>query len=73
MDQKFLSRAEAADYINARGLPCTKLTLQKLATIGGGPVFRRFGRRAVYLPQDLDKWIDSKLSAPLASTSGYAA
>lgn len=70
---RFLTRAEAADYIIGRGLPCTKLTLQKLASTGGGPVFRRFGTRAVYQPADLDKWIESKLSAPMASTSGAAA
>lgn len=73
MDQKYLSRAEAAQYVVNRGLPCTKLTLQKLATIGGGPVYRRFGRRAVYQPGDLDVWIKSKLTAPMASTSEASA
>lgn len=69
MNQHYLSRAEAAEYVRGRGLPCTRLTLQKLATVGGGPTYRRFGHRAVYTPADLDGWIAQKLSAPLSSTS----
>ena len=69
MDQAYLSRPEAADYIRARGLIISKNTLQKYATVGGGPVYRRFGSRAVYTPADLDAWIEQKLSGPIVSTS----
>ena len=69
MNTRYLNRAEAADYVQGRGLPLTKLTLQKYATTGGGPAYRRFGLRVVYTKADLDAWIESKLSAPLASTS----
>lgn len=72
METRYLSRPEAADYINECGLPTTKNTLQKLATTGGGPIYRRFGNRAVYLQSDLDAWIEQKLSAPLASSSVIA-
>lgn len=69
MSEKFLSRPEAAEYVQGRGLPCTKTTLAKFATVGGGPAYRRFGLRAVYTTDDLDRWIESRLSAPLASTT----
>ena len=37
--------------------------------MGGGPDYRRFGNRAVYTPDDLDAWIEQKLSDPIRSTS----
>lgn len=69
---KFLDRRQAAGYIKDKGLPATKNTLDKLATLGGGPVFRKFGARAVYTPDDLDKWVEDRLSKPMASTSEVA-
>jgi hypothetical protein len=47
-------------------------TLAKLAVIGGGPIFRRAGRVPLYSTYDLDKWVASKLSAPMRSTSDAA-
>ena len=38
MPRTYLSRPEAADYIRARGLIIAKTTLQKYATVGGGPI-----------------------------------
>lgn len=69
MAQHFLSRAEAAEYVRSRGLPCAKTTLAKLATLGGGPKFRKFGERAAYTSEWLDEWIESRLSEPVESTS----
>ncbi len=70
MTDRFYTRPEAADYLtNERGLPTAKTTLQKLASIGGGPKYRRFGNRSVYLQADLDAWVEDKLSGPMASTS----
>lgn len=69
MDNRFKSRAQAADYVSGLGLPVAKGTLQKLATIGGGPAYRRFGKFAVYLTDDLDAWVAQKLSSPRHSTS----
>jgi hypothetical protein len=63
-EDRFLDRAEAADYLTERGLKISKTTLQKLVTVGGGPVYRRFGHRAVYLSTDLDAWAERKLSVP---------
>ncbi len=69
MQPEYLTRAEAAAYLTARGLPVSKCTLQKWATTGGGPVYRIFGIRALYVPADLDAWAEAKLSAPRRSTS----
>ena len=73
MENKFLDRNEAAQYLAERGLRVSKNTLQKWATVGGGPVYRRFGNRAVYQANDLDAWALEKLSAPRRSTSQAAA
>jgi hypothetical protein len=43
--------------------------LAKLASVGGGPEFQRFGRVPLYAPEALDRWADSRLSAAVASTS----
>lgn len=70
MGNRFKSREEAAQYLTEnRGLPVAKGTLQKWATTGGGPVYRRFGKRAVYRQEDLDAWAEEKLSAPRHSTT----
>jgi hypothetical protein len=65
----FLDRREAADYLSDRGLKTSWKTLQKKATTGGGPPYRIWGNRAVYEPRSLDRWADSKLSAPRNNTS----
>lgn len=69
----YQTRAEAAQYCTAKGLPVSKNTLQKFATVGGGPVYRRFGNKAIYTLADLDAWIDEKMSEPLRSTSDIEA
>jgi hypothetical protein len=66
---KYFDRNEAAQYLTERGLRVSKNTLQKWATVGGGPVYRRFGLRAVYTASDLDAWAQEKLTAPRKSTS----
>jgi hypothetical protein len=66
----YLTRGEAAQYVQERGLPCARSTLGKLATTGGGPDYRKFGRVVVYTAADLDAWITTKLSAPRASSGG---
>ena len=72
MSERFLNREQAAAFVREKGLPCAKLTLQKLASVGGGPEFQKFGSRVVYTPAKLDRWIESKLSEPIASTSEAA-
>ncbi|MBL8419313.1 MAG: hypothetical protein JNK92_01640 [Dechloromonas sp.] len=70
MKNRFLTRAEAAQYLTEQlGLPTAKTTLQKWVTNGGGPVYRRFGKYAVYAVPDLDTWADGKLTTPRCSSS----
>ncbi len=67
---RMLRRKEAARYLaEVRGVPIAPQTLAKLAVIGGGPTFRKFGRFPVYRPADLDEWVDAKLGPAQTSTS----
>jgi len=72
MQAEYLDRKEAAEYLTGRGLRTSWRTLQKMATVGGGPMYRIFGARAVYLAADLDNWAAERLSAPRRSTSEAA-
>ncbi len=68
----YLRRRAAAEYLRAnRGIPCSEKTLAKLACVGGGPVYRLFGRIPLYLIADLDAYAEAKLSKPVHSTSEY--
>lgn len=58
---EYLSRKQAADFLTARGTAIAKTTLGKLASIGGGPKFYRFGNRALYRREDLLAWVDQRL------------
>jgi hypothetical protein len=68
-----MDRAETAEWLTKRGFKTTKSWLAKLATVGGGPMYRKFGRKPLYYPGDLEAWITSKLSRPQRSTSDYRA
>lgn len=70
MEQRYINREEAAQYLtHDLGLQVSKNTLQKWVTTGGGPTYRRFGKRAVYLIEDLQAWANQKLSTPRCSSS----
>jgi hypothetical protein len=70
---RLLRRTEAAQYIKDKwGYPCSPRTLAKYAVIGGGPSFRRAGRFPLYHPDDLDSWVNGKLSGLVTSTSALA-
>ena len=67
---KYLRRQEAARYITTKyGTPCAYKTLAKLASIGGGPIFRKAGRIPLYAPDDLDAWAEARIGPPRRSTS----
>ena len=68
-EQYYLTRGEAADYLTSRGLRISKNTLQKMATLGGGPDYQVFGNRAVYRPVALDSWAAARLGEPRSSTA----
>lgn len=61
--KEYLSRAEAANYLTDRGLPIARSQLMKLASVGGGPTFFKFGNKALYRPDDLLDWASSRLIA----------
>jgi hypothetical protein len=64
-----LRRRDAAAVLTAAGYPVARATLATRAVRGGGPPFRRFGRVPLYRWADLIDWAQSRLSAPMRSTS----
>ena len=49
--QRYLTNDEAAEYLRL-----SPRTLEKQRVLGGGPKFRKFGRRVMYAVADLDAW-----------------
>jgi hypothetical protein len=67
---RYLTRKETSAYLkDETGIQRTAKTLAKLATIGGGPPFRKDGNRVLYDPEDLDDWAESILSPLVSSTA----
>jgi hypothetical protein len=61
---------EASDYSRERhGIRRTAATLAKLRSVGGGPLFHKFGRSVICGAGDLDAWAGKVKSGPLAFTS----
>jgi hypothetical protein len=54
----------AADYCG-----CSTSYLNKLRSIGGGPVFIKRGRRVIYDTLDLDAWLDAGRRASTSDTA----
>lgn len=72
-DDRRLTRREASDYLTMRGFRVAPTTLAKYASVGGGPVFRCFGRKPLYRPADLVAWVEARTTGPLHSTSDKCA
>ena len=68
-DDTLLSRQRVAEELTARGLPTAANTLRTMASRGGGPPYRRFGRVTVYRWGDSWAWAVKRLSEPMRSTS----
>jgi hypothetical protein len=64
-----LLRKQTAEALTSAGYPTASATLATMATRGGGPPYRLFGRRAVYRLGDALDWAQSRLNAPRRSTS----
>jgi hypothetical protein len=64
-----LDRKQAAEFLTSRGFKTAPATLAKLACLGGGPVFRSYGRKPLYLPRDLLAWAQARCTGPRRSTS----
>src|SRR6266566_8010235 len=72
--KRLLRGDEAAGYVTERsGGPCSEKTLSKLRVTGGGPAFRKWGRFPLYDPDDLDRWISSRIGPRRRSTSELVA
>lgn len=65
-ERRYLSNAEAADF-----LKLSPRTLEKQRVIGGGPRFRKFGRRVVYALEDLVTWAEAR-GCESTSDANYA-
>ncbi|RAZ90148.1 hypothetical protein DPM33_15075 [Mesorhizobium hawassense] len=73
-DRPRLRRSEVPEYmLRKHGIPVAQSTLNKLASIGGGPEMQYAGRIPLYTPEALDAWAESRLSKPVTSTAGRAA
>ena len=46
--------------VAARVVGLSESTLAKLRLNGNGPVYCKLGRRVVYRPADLDRWLQSR-------------
>lgn len=65
-----LRRTEVPAYLMQKhGIPIAVATLNKLASIGGGPAMQYAGRIPLYRPEDLDVWAHDRLSEPVHSTA----
>jgi hypothetical protein len=71
LDHK-LGRKEAAQFLTSHGYRTAPATLAKLACLGGGPVFRSFGRKPLYQAADLLAWAEARTTPPRHSTSERA-
>lgn len=68
--KKRLRRDEASEYLLVvHGLTVAVATLNKKASVGGGPSFCKFGRSPLYEPAELDRWAEEKLGPAIRSTS----
>lgn len=56
LNQRLLTRSEAASRLSELGLRTAPATLAKKACHGGGPLMVKYGRRALYREQDLISW-----------------
>lgn len=73
-DRPRLRRTEVPAYLlNNHGIPVALATLNKLASIGGGPEMQYAGRIPLYTREALDAWAERRLSKPVQSTAGRAA
>ena len=69
--RNWLQAREAAAALTATGFPTATATLEKLATVGGGPTYRKYGRKVIYDRDDLFAWAEAR-ARRVASTSEQA-
>lgn len=73
MGEHFLTKPQASEFLTkSMGLPVATKTLSKLITVGGGPKYRKFRNRCVYLESDLKEWATAQLSEPRTNSTEEA-
>lgn len=63
----FMTEAELAEYLNAKGLKTSVPTLQKKRLTGGGIPFVKIGTKVRYRKVDVEAWLNNL--NPVGSTS----
>jgi hypothetical protein len=63
---RYLTTEEAADFLRL-----SPRTLEKQRVIGGGPRYRKFGRRVLYAIDELEGWANQR-SHEMTSDPDYA-
>lgn len=72
-EHNFHDPEEASRFLtDVCGVPTAKSTLAKLRTIGGGPVFQKFGKHVRYAEARLREYAASRISPERRSTSEAA-
>ena len=67
----YLNPERACEVLGSLGIRVGTSRLSVLRSVGGGPEFRKFGKKVFYTREALDRWVASKLSPAFASTSEY--
>ncbi len=62
-------RAELARELSARGYPISRSTLETIATRGGGPGYRKFGRVVLYSLAEALAWAEERASRVVRSAT----
>lgn len=58
------SRIEISNFLTGKGYKISATTLATMATRGGGPPFRKWGKTPIYLPIEALEWAEARVSAP---------
>jgi hypothetical protein len=64
-----LLRIPIAEALTQVGFPIKAKTLATMASRGGGPPYRLFGKRALYRWADALEWAEARMTAPRRSTA----
>jgi hypothetical protein len=59
-----LTRAQLAETLTAAGYPIAADTLRTMASKGGGPPYKLFGHKAMYVWGDALEWAQARVSEP---------
>lgn len=64
----YMSKKEVSKYLHDRGLSVSVKSLDRYITNGKGPKFHKFDRQVKYILQEVDVWINEKMSPAYQSS-----